>query len=987
MGTLTITHSITVPTSTGEAIENRIAVIEDGTADTIVITTPPSRGRAIPRSDGYITLDLTDEIGTTDITLSYDKTTGGSTIGVDATVTVSEREYIGYSKGLHFKGEIDGTTKDLVFDPGRNHRTIHISTTGFSDTAIIAREPSLSSAPGDWGLWLRDNVADSLSGEYYGETEAAALNFEMGRRLGARLRNDASAGHTSAQMLYKRGDVFAHGLDDGTGAAHIDEFLAESPLHPFRISSYGNALDNPPEFEGKGPKLTNAINAVAGDYAAHDITDVKAGSQNFIIDNVVADFSATDGVEAFRIQGVSQLAEHGTLRRLKARDTHYKTNDGSWGTDERGSAIFISESGHILVEDVFSDASGAARDYRADWDAASPKPPENQSHFIYQTRGNWGHTYNRLISTYASHSIIQWRANGQITDVFGAGSNTGINPSVGLTPTVPSTSYEGNYAIMARYVQTAAGFKSGWTDKLGVIGGSIKNSSRGLSTIDCVVINAGDPNVYTASTDIGPGTTQSLTQSNHFGFVNDTGGPESLLGTLARDEVHQYEWDEANSGNRNLNGGLTANLDAATIGAFTDDLLSASGSTLATFADHLWTLDAPWELSTQLSDFFLDPFNKSVSVPVSGETITFQPDVLGHTPGMRADFYPDWDKKYIPGDTTNNDVDLDGHFVRWNISPVNPIRDLDFGAGGELELHSGVMRPSGTVTVDSAGNDLTLLRGSKFDLASYSSSNLLTVDANQSRFLISGAVTGAVDVTARYESEVVLWDGGDLTIGSGRTLTAYGHSYVGFDGSAGGASALTFATGSTLSVKPTIRVDVNTLTSQTLDVGGVTWNAEYHPRLGSTVTGQTSGATGRVAEFHQLTGNTGVIVLDDINGVFVDTEALNGLTRYGPMLEDARDFANINGTPEYILPTIGEFTTGLTGLDSLNHVVASNVASTVTCAGTVEVDAVGLAAGTYDLVEADTVTGTFGTETITNVGAGLSGAISYPTGKVTLTIS
>lgn len=77
------------------------------------------------------------------------------------------------------------------------------------------------------------------------------------------------------------------------------------------------------------------------------------------------------------------------------------------------------------------------------------------------------------------------------------------------------------------------------------------------------------------------------------------------------------------------------------------------------------------------------------------------------------------------------------------------------------------------------------------------------------------------------------------------------------------------------------------------------------------------------------------------------------------------------------LPTIRELRTGING------VTAPNVASTFTCGGTIDVDVTGVSAGTYDLVIADTVSGTFGTETVT----GGSGTIGYTGTKVQVTVS
>ena len=77
------------------------------------------------------------------------------------------------------------------------------------------------------------------------------------------------------------------------------------------------------------------------------------------------------------------------------------------------------------------------------------------------------------------------------------------------------------------------------------------------------------------------------------------------------------------------------------------------------------------------------------------------------------------------------------------------------------------------------------------------------------------------------------------------------------------------------------------------------------------------------------------------------------------------------------LPQIREFRSGMWGE------TATNLASTVTCGGTLNVDVTGVAPGTYDLIRADAVAGSFDTVTIT----GGAGTLAYTATQVRLTVT
>ena len=208
-----------------------------------------------------------------------------------------------------------------------------------------------------------------------------------------------------------------------------------------------------------------------------------------------------------------------------------------------------------------------------------------------------------------------------------------------------------------------------------------------------------------------------------------------------------------------------------------------------------------------------------------------------------------------------------------------------------------------------------------------------------------------------YMSEVVLaWDAGAFTLSSGETLTVYGRSKVGFDGTGAGAVSLTLASGSTLAFKPTIKL------------AGVTPTGAFRvPKEGFTVTGDTSGATGTVRELQYRSVQDWMAAVDDLDGVFENGEDVSGVvTAYVDESIGHWDaYASLRFAPTYLLGTISEFITGVNGYSG-DDIVATDVASTVNLGGTLHLDVNGVANGTYTLIDVDTVSGTFDAVTAEN---------------------
>ena len=252
----------------------------------------------------------------------------------------------------------------------------------------------------------------------------------------------------------------------------------------------------------------------------------------------------------------------------------------------------------------------------------------------------------------------------------------------------------------------------------------------------------------------------------------------------------------------------------------------------------------------------------------------------------------------------------------------------------------------------SGGNTVHMENGAKIDLEDYSSANVLTIYADESRIRINGAVTGGLQATVRSRGELVIMEGGSLSVPSGRTLTLGGTALAGFDGTAGGTASLTIS--GTLKFEIGTKFQVNNCpTYQGIDTEPAGVNTKNMPkaigtpRCGDCVTGATTGTTAIAGRAVSSSGSAFTALFDDVVGSgFVNDEFMRG-----------------------------PFRSGVHGLTAPN--LTANV--TLASGSTIQVGQVDLLApGTYDLIVADS---------LTDNGATLPDNVAVVGNKLVLTVS
>lgn len=957
----------------------RMFVLDDGAiSNTTEIKTPPAEGRAVVRSDGNISLDLSEVKTPGDLNLTYTKIEDGAVTDVEATVTLAPADKgKGWGIGAYYKLETDDNDAVIV-EPAEDTRVIHVSPGGFTKQQIADREPGLAGPSNVSAVWLVNNRSDTEN-EYYGQTPTMAVHQEV---LSTYFNKLAEKKFVSVWVLYERGGEY-------TVKPSMPSKVGKSALHPILIGSYGSGPL--PRTPGNAPQPSKTF----GTYQViqdmeYDLSMAIGDASFVIVDNMV-----NTGLDAqsypIKAEGIGVRGRGITVRRFKSLDATPQNPVGTrWhqANNDRTSSFYYSYLDGVLVEKFYSDLAGWEVGYRADRDGTFPKSPEDRSHAIYQQSRNIDCTMRYLFVTRPSHSAVQLRSAGILEHVFAAGGNSGINPGNGekdFEP-VPGMPVDiGNFAYLRDCIQTKGGYKD-FYDDIGTNGadgflkelaGGIRNAGLGTTLDRLLVVHSGQGTPIQGPGDIGP--VGAVTQpSETYAVVNATGAGSPKKGYTAYSDYKVYDWEPAYNADQNVDGLDSAVLNATTIEAYNDQKAGTTGSSFFDFCDRIRTLDDPWNELPEIFGFFQPAFGYPVQTRVNPQIVRFEPHASGRSPGNRADIRDDWSTGDLPGTVAGDGVDFGGYKVHWNLTPQNPLSTLTFGKDAELNILGGALKPTGALTLDPGGNAVTVKGGGKFQLSGYSGAEPLDLTVVEGRFTNVGIFDGQADIRVIGASEAILaYEGADFTLRSGRRLTIGGLAIAGFDGAAGGAATITFETGSTLAFRPGLRLPIGSLTGYKT---GTTYKA--WPRLDDVITA-ANGATARVLEFIQTTNTQGHAILDEITGAFINGDAITGQAAANAFydLGEVRMLGNVAGSRTCRFGQLREFRSGVHGFQP------PNVASQIILGGVLEIDLRGCPdAMTHDLIQADVVSGGFEDVVVLGLGA-RDATIAVSANAVTLTVS
>lgn len=939
-------------TETYAALGRRMAVLTDPTEpDSVAIVSQPAVGRAIPRQDARIGVDLLDHDPDGDIVVVYDRTKAGVTQRVTATITVAPASAgNGWGKGEFYLPEIDPLTNRVIVEPAQASWDIYIAQDGLSASDIAALEIGHTNVPAASvnGAWILANPAQGGS-DHYGTTEALAISQTLG--LSTFAAYQSTENENSARMFFERGGVY------GSNGDLVKFKRGFSALHPIFIGAWGTG-DKPVSAAPGGPTVNSngrPCNIVLQDVATPGDIAMSDGFCNVAIDGL-----SHYRDEANMLTGHATINDGGpmqfglTVRGTTAFDC-YKASPANtnWAIGnnqaDRTSGFYSAFTVNALYQDVIIDQVGWGPGARADGDASAPQPPTQFSHAFYmQTLMNFLTLDTVAVSRGAFHGI-QARAGLIGQDIVVMDCQAQL--LIGGGP-VEATREVSNYSMIDNYLGTVAATTTGWEggaprDLGDIVAEGIRVRFDPHVAVDrCVIINAleGRPelNLLTSGTSVMPCSRHA--EGATAGLWNPI---EAAVGGgyLDTNGMQLANWGPAAS--LNVEGISQGVLDGTTAGAFHDVLTGGSGGSHIDLINRWRAMANPFPEIRQFIDWARARLGAAITTRSVAATCVYQPDPLGKSPGNQAMIRRDWSTGDLPGTVPGDSVDLDGHVIGWNITPRNPLDDFTFGAGGGLRVTAGILDPQGTIVTDAGGHDVLIKNAGKFYVPGYDSANRLSVDALQARFMNRGTVTGGIDLTARYRSEVLLgYDNASFTLSAGRSLTIMGKSLVGFDGAAGGTSTLILAAGSTLHFRPSVRL---TMTGLTAPNGRMVL-----PNIGSTVS-NGSGATGIVMDWQYRLGTGAVFTVQMVTGAFAPPDALTCDDchfefnyRYGPA-----GVGTISAIGTVDLGRIAKFRSGLNGT------AAPDVIAPVVLGGTLAPDVTALADGSYPLIDVDDVDGRF----------------------------
>ena len=981
------------------------AVLEDGTG-TIVITQQPAVGRMVARGDGRISFDGNDNRQTGDFPFAYTK--NGETVNRVLRLTEPQVSY-GWDRGEFYEPERD-STGNFIFEPSPDTYPIHVSLTGLTFQDIRDLEPSLSAGSSDneVTLWVLNNAATGHGDDHYGGTPATAVSPALAGLMGRRisLSPDTRFDRYKGLMcfLFERGQTFPEWDWEGS---NLTVGSGYSMLHPDWYGTYGAGAK--PYFQGNPVGLFLADRSIVQglDYGgilrmnncAHTAMSDMHGDFN----HAPADVTEV-GVEVQ--SGNEDLCIGVSLNKMRVLDVtrFLPGNDGDttrtfWGAGvDRTSGGYLADVVHGSMRNVYVDQCGWAQGYRADrfggldqsveW---LPMPPSIFNQGWYIQSSTMAINIFNFMSTNNSLSALQVRSAGTVTGVFSAGNNSGI--TMGRQWYVRGVNDDGPFigflGFLDDSVHTHAGAKDTWDGAMSTTGGGHRYAGHGATFIHSAEINAEwNFPIFGSDQEFGPQSQLDRLK----GFVPNSTIGEQPGATLGRNELIRSNWNRAEYPDENVGSVPQAERDALTIENLANALYGLTNADSYSLAAHLRTLNDPIAQMRPILDYYLQPFGKGASTRSTPQTLLFRPAKEGGTPGVRVDIRHDWDTFDLPGDVAGDSVDFLGHLPTWNHSPRNWIDTISIGGPGVLPVRGGAFKPVNGLVVDPGGNGLDIKNGSRVDLPGHATPGVLSVEVQESRFRNTGIMTNT-DITARYRGEVLLgYDNANFTLSSGRKMTIYGHSDVGFDGALGGASSLTLEAGSLLELKPSLKAATTNrpATAEPIPIGGsgpatVAKQPFVYPKTGTAVTGNTSGATANT-RYATLAPHA---VFDDLSGTFTEGETFSGqgeaLYNY-----DEGQIADLGRLTDIDL-RLGQIKTFRSGINGFN---APNVNTQVSLGGTLDIDVSSLPNGTYTLIEADAITGTFGTVTaagnttkdltMTTSGTQVQVTITNGTGQVTL---
>ena len=727
----------------------------------------PSHGNLTVNPDNTLALVMSmDHQFSGNMSMSYEVSyNDGSTQVFNDNVNVRPTaQDAGWGDGELYQLETDAQG-DLIVETGDNHRDVFISE---SNSALsindIAQMAGIS--PGQvTGEWLAANPQ-------FGGSENMALDLDAGMRVWNEITGPG-AQPSSHWLQFERGyeyDGFRGDTLQITGAE------GESALHPIHITSYGTGAD---------PVLRAELNSgfnVGADNVVISNVEITESASIFHSENIIFDgVSITNDTNASgNLIGLHVRSSEGfTLRNSEIADV-YKTFNVTDGSHASG-ALIVDTSG-ILIEGSTFDHNGWSPDY----ENGNGQDPIMFNHNLYIQSNTRDVTLRDNIIMRGAAFGAHVRGGGFVEDNVFLDNNVAVDLLGGV---YQGDGPVGNFTLFTDNVITSAGHKQ--TDGFnGAVARGVDNRGEDTTLLDNIIAHLADPN---NAAEQAAKTVQNtaLIQQNNGVYYDDT-------------IIHNWvRADGAGTTGVNTNGLNNSALDTTTIQNFTQQLLGDPNASISDLAD---TLRA--QADGQLDDvvdadliiaYFQEGFGVSVEGRLDAETISFVPNDLGD--GIRWDNRLNWETEDLPGLVSGDSVDLGGNYV--NFGGTSTVDQLDFGAGGTLNVSSGRLNIEEFMTLGETGAALNIsVSGQVWSNGLYqrgAEQSELDLNIDGGRFANTGLFHGNADIDITDGQAILATDGADFILRDGSELEIVGNDAdVGFDGGNGGTGVLLLDEGATL---------------------------------------------------------------------------------------------------------------------------------------------------------------------------------------------
>ncbi|WP_299734629.1 hypothetical protein [uncultured Roseobacter sp.] len=893
--------------------------------DAFELTSVPAVGDFHVRSDGRLGIDLTRVQTSGELTVGYNDLTGGGSVPKTFLFEPQQgKERFGWGKGKHFLPP-RRTDDTVIWEPiPINYRKLHVAFDGLTKAQIETREGESMTA-----VKLMNRVA-AQGGDIpqadgilkYGEIPELAVDQEVGKLIWRILAQTYGAG--CWQLLFKAG-----GFYNSWSGAGGREMRGWSPLHTIFITTYGAGLAN---ISGL-PAYDNCI--ISGNFFV--IGQAKKEGLRYCL---VEGCGFANQI-AFVTGKMTQYMI--TVRNCTSYDIYPRTPDPNnnnpaiWDVKAPHEVgLYFSGFNGVLVENVFQDLIGWAPQYAYQAFIDHPYPANQFSHCLYIDGGNADITVRRSGYSRGSLTVYQMRSGGLFYDNFCMGSNQQMScgPGKNEGSGADAGTFNGNHVYLLDCVFTWAGGKREDIDKMNASLG-IRNQSFHYSDRNCVLMHKGDLPVF--AVDQAWPSYQPDRSYNHDG------------GSLYLSDLLVFGWTD--NPNENIDGLDLAVLNATTIEAYNDQWKGVTGSHRNDLIANLRALEKPWLQAMDMKDWFLDRTGRGKPVRSVAQAMVFEPYFTGETPGLRSDIRLDFQGGTLPGIVLGDSLNINGYRMGDFDTPDYPLGDLSLG-GGALEKCSGLTEFTG----DNLNGGEIILDGcgQVFQDGGTIHADTFVKTEEGGRFANTGAMVFNGDLTASGRSEVLFGLEGGNSFTMNGNLTLSGQVRTGFDGLSGSASLILGAASST-DFQFVYRMRVTRDSKQFSKGSG-------QPLQGDTVTGLTSGFTGVIEYMDSLSNDDELYLhIRPLSGVPQNGEVLQGTRYFGRPFgfnnpANRSNIALIISNPTVIMPTIKDLVSGVHGPAD------GAMTSAITLGGVLTVNEDNLPAGTYTLMQASSIGGSFASQ-------------------------